>query len=284
MTIAVGDRMAEVVRGGHGPLPTGLVTFRAMLAREFRVMKRMAWTVALRVVMQPLLTVFTFAYVLPHVDGGNPNPRGPMFSTILVPGMAATATMMTGMMSVVFPLMSELGAAKEIADRMLAPLPVWGLGLQKIIAGSLQALLAGLTVFPVTLLVHARGQAPQVHVSNWPMLVGLIATAAILAPALGLWLGTAGDAAKTNQMFSFIIMPASMLGCVYYPWQALHTIRWLQYVVLLNPVVYTSEGLRCALTPEVPHMSPWVFMPVLLIGAVFAVFMSVRSFQRRVLD
>jgi hypothetical protein len=33
----------------------------------------------------------------------------------------------------------------------------------------------------------------------------------------------------------------TMLGCVYYPWSALHHIRWLQIAVLVNPMVYMSE-------------------------------------------
>ena len=263
----------------------GLATFGAMLARELRVMRRHGLTVLLRVILQPLLTVFVFAYVLPHLGGfGRPGPRGPEFATILVPGMVATATMMTGMMSVIFPLMTELGWAKEIADRLLAPLPVWGIALQKIVSGAIQALLAGVAVFPIALLLHAPGHAPQVHVTNWPMLVLILVLAAFLAPSIGLLLGTVGNPEKTNQMFSFILMPAAMLGCVYYPWQALHAIPWLQVAVLANPIVYASEALRSVLTPNVPHMSPWVFLPVLAGGTLVIGFLSTRTFTRRVID
>jgi hypothetical protein len=44
-------------------------------------------------------------------------------------------------------------------------------------------------------------------------------------------------------------MPITFLGCVYYPWAALTHIKWLQIGVLINPIVYMSEGLRAALTP-----------------------------------
>ncbi len=64
-----------------------------------------------------------------------------------------------------------------------------------------------------------------------------------------------------------IMLPATMLGCVYYSWTALEQVRWLQVAVLANPVVYMSEGLRAVLTPQVPHMSYQVFVPVLLGGA-----------------
>jgi ABC-2 type transport system permease protein len=260
--------------------PTAWAAFRAMLVREFRVMRRLGWTVALRMLLQPLLTIFVFSYVLPHVDG-NPEPRGPQFSTILVPGMVASSTMMTGIMSVVFPLMTELGSNKEISDRVLAPLPVWALGAQKIVAGSIQALMAGLIVFPVTMLVHANGHAPQVHVTNWPALVVIMLLCSVFAPAFGLFLGTIADPSKASQLLTFVLMPATMLGCVYYPWRALGSVHWLQIAVLANPVVYAAEALRSVLTPRVPHMSDWVFFPVLTLGTAVVCLLAVRGFARR---
>ena len=45
----------------------------------------------------------------------------------------------------------------------------------------------------------------------------------------------------------YVLVPLTFLGCVYYPWEAMDGIRWLQILVLLNPMVYVSEGLRAAL-------------------------------------
>jgi hypothetical protein len=64
-----------------------------------------------------------------------------------------------------------------------------------------------------------------------------------------------------------ILLPATMLGCVYYPWSALHSIRWLQIAVLFNPMVYMSEGLRAVLTPGVGHLAMWAILLVLIGGA-----------------
>jgi len=56
---------------------------------------------------------------------------------------------------------------------------------------------------------------------------------------------------KIGLMFAIVVLPLTFLGCVYYPWQQLAAVRWLQVVVLLNPVVYVCEGMRNALTPAV---------------------------------
>ncbi len=55
-------------------------------------------------------------------------------------------------------------------------------------------------------------------------------------------------------IFGVVVMPITFLGCVYYPWEGLKYIPWLKIGVLVNPIVYMSEGLRSALTPALPHM------------------------------
>lgn len=261
-------------------------TFLAMLRREVVVLRRGFVTWLARTILQPLLMVLIFFYILPQVGAG---PMGggqgsTAYATILVPGMVSTSIMMTGVMSVLFPLMMELGWSKEIADRLLAPLPTWGLALEKIAAGAVQALIAGVVVFPIVLFIHAPGHAPDVHVSNWFLLALVMLLAAIAAPSLGLFLGTLVEPQKMNQVFGFVLMPVAMFGCTYFPWRSLSAIPWLQYLVLVNPIVYASEGLRTALTPAVPHMHPAIFLPVLAGLCVLLGLLATRTFTRRVLD
>jgi ABC-type multidrug transport system permease subunit len=272
------------------PGATQLGTFMAMMARELRVIRRSFVSTFTRVVMQPLLFVFVFAYVLPKIGGSGPfgghaGSAGTKatFSTILVPGMVASALLMQGVIAVTFPLIAELSWERTIEDRVLAPLPVPLLGLQKIAAGGLQALIGGVLVFPIVLLVHAGGQAPNVHISNWPLFLFVFLTGGLASSALGLFLGTAIDPRQMQVLFAVILLPATMLGCVYYPWAALHSIRWLQILVLVNPMVYMSEGLRAALTPQVGHMATWAFLLALAAGTVGLTLLATRTFTRRVL-
>ncbi len=267
--------------------PSQLGTFAAMMARELRVIRRSFVATFTRVVMQPLLFVFVFAYVMPKIGQGS----GPFtaasgaatFSTILVPGMVASALLMQGVIAVTFPLISELSWERTIEDRILAPLPVPLLGLQKIASGTLQALIGGLLVFPIVLLVHAGGQAPHVHISDWPLFLLVFVTGGLVSSALGLFLGTVIDPRQMQVLFAVVLLPATMLGCVYYPWAALHSIRWLQILVLANPMVYISEGLRATLTPGVGHMATWAYLLALLGGTALLTMLAMRTFTRRVL-
>ncbi len=77
-------------------------------------------------------------------------------------------------------------------------------------------------------------------------------------------------------------MPITFLGCVYYPWAALARITWLQIAVLINPIVYMSEGLRAALTPS-PHMNEALILIMLCVFLVLLTWLGMRGFLRRVL-
>ena len=57
-----------------------------------------------------------------------------------------------------------------------------------------------------------------------------------------------------------------------------------QRAVLLNPLVYASEGFRLALTPEMPHMSPWLVYGGLLGFSLLFTWLGLRKFQSRAVD
>jgi ABC-2 type transport system permease protein len=296
--------IAALIADAPEPRPTLLSTFGAMMAREFRVLRRNALATFTRAVMQPLLFVFVFAYVFPKIGGGFNLGGGPgvssaaagaraagvtaggsvNFATILVPGLMASMLLMQGIMAVTFPLVMEFSWQRTIEDRALAPVPIRVLAIQKITAGAVQSFIGAVIVFPIVLLVHAAGQAPHVHVTNWALFALILVFASLLTSALGLLLGTIMDPRKMQMLFAVILLPATMLGCVYYPWSALHHIRWLQILVLINPMVYMSEGLRAVLTPSLGHMPMWGVLLALVGGTVVFGYLGTRTFTKRVLN
>jgi ABC-2 type transport system permease protein len=291
--------IAALISEAPEPRPTLVRTFSAMMAREFRVLRRNAVGTFTRAVMQPLLFVFVFAYVFPKIGGGfmlggagaasaraGAAAAGASvnFATILVPGLMASMLLMQGIMAVTFPLVMEFSWQRTIEDRALAPVPIRVLAIQKITAGAVQSFIGALIVFPIVLLVHAPGQAPHVHVTNWALFAVILVFASLLTAALGLLLGTIMDPRKMQMLFAVVLLPATMLGCVYYPWAALHNIRWLQIAVLINPMVYMSEGLRAVLTPSLGHMPMWAVLLALVGGTVVFGYLGARTFTKRVLN
>jgi ABC-2 type transport system permease protein len=288
--------VAALIADAPEPRPTLARTFGAMMAREFRVLRRNAISTFTRAVMQPLLFVFVFAYVFPKIGGGfmlggaaaagagAAAAGGVNFATILVPGLMASMLLMQGIMAVTFPLVMEFSWQRTIEDRALAPVPIRVLAIQKIVAGAVQSFIGAIIVFPIVLFVHAAGEAPHVQVTNWALFALILIFASLLTSALGLLLGTIMDPRKMQMLFAMILLPATMLGCVYYPWSALHHIRWLQIAVLVNPMVYMSEGLRAVLTPVLGHMAMWAVLLALVGGTVVFGYLGTRTFTKRVLN
>ena len=96
-------------------------------------------------------------------------------------------------------------------------------------------------------------------------------------------LGTVVPPRQIGLLFSIVVIPVTFLGCVYYPWATLEPIRWLQITVLVNPLVYVTEGLRAALTPSVPHMRIAVILAAMLAALAVLTWLGVRGFTRRVI-
>jgi ABC-type multidrug transport system permease subunit len=289
-TDEVAASIAAIVSDAPTPRPTLVKTFWAMMTREFRVLRRNAISTFTRAVVQPLLFVFVFAFVLPKIGGGMVVAGagaggGVNFATILVPGLTASMLLLQGILGTTAPLVMEFSwRQRTIEDRALAPVPLTALAIQKILAGSIQSFIGACIVFPIVLLVHAADQAPHVHVTNWALLLVILVFGATLASSLGLLLATLADPRKMQTVFAVILLPLTMLGCVYYPWSALHSIRWLQIATLVNPMVYMAEGLRSVLTPSLSHMPLWAVFPALIGGTALFGYLGTRTFRNRVVN
>lgn len=265
-----------------GPLAAGLVAFGGLLLRDARVVTRERGQFLLRTVSQPLLLVFVFTYVFPRVGQGLRGFEGTAtFSDILAPGVLGIAVFIKGIQTVALPLVQEFGYTREIEDRVMAPLPVWGIAVAKIVAGAAQGVVGAVIVLPIAIVVPA--EPPDLQVA-WPHLIAVLLLGPLLASALGLALGTSVRPERVPLMFSIVILPFTFLGATYYPWSQLEAIPWLQWLTLANPLVYMSEGFRMALTPQFPHM-PAVAVYGALVGLTLAVgWVGVRGLRRRVIS
>jgi ABC-2 type transport system permease protein len=260
--------------------------FAGLFLRDLHVLLREFLPFAIRVCMNPLLFLFVFTYVIPHMSAGAAmNPTGAMagsaFSTVLLSGLMAVAIMFSGIAAVALPLAQEFGITREIDDRVMCPLPVPAVAIEKICFSAVQSVIAACVVFPLAYYVPAT--RPVAHVGNWFFLIAVVALASLTAGALGLTIGTSVKPQQIGLIFGVVVIPITFLGCVYYPWAALTPIRWLQIGVLINPIVYMSEGLRAAVTPTLPHMSPYVSLSMLLASFCLLTWTGVRGFLRRVI-
>jgi ABC-2 type transport system permease protein len=260
--------------------------FAGLFLRDLHVLVREKFPFLIRVIMNPLLFLFVFTYIMPHMSGGaslNPTAQlaGANFSTVLLPGLMAVAIMFSGIAAVALPLAQEFGITREIDDRVMCPLPVAAVAIEKIVFSALQSIMAAAIVFPLAYYVPAT--PVYAHVNNWPFLIVVVTLASLVAGALGLVIGTAVKPAQIGLIFGTVVMPITFLGCVYYPWKKLDPMPWLQHAVLINPIVYMSEGLRAALTPQLDHMNPVAILLMLTFFLVLLTVLGIKGFTRRVI-
>lgn len=284
--------MSEVVATGND-VRMAIYTraFLGLMRRDFRVLSRELVPFVIRVAMNPLLFLFVFTYVMPHMSGGA-GAMGPAsqmagvagsggFGTVLLPGLMAVAIMFSGIAAVALPLATEFGVTREIDDRVMCPLPIAAVAAEKIVFSAIQSAVAAMVVFPLAYYIPST--PVHVRIDSWLFLIAVVILASLVAGALGLTIGTSVQPKQIGLIFGVVVVPITFLGCVYYPWAALTHIRWLQYGVLVNPIVYMSEGLRAALTPSA-HMPEWMILTMLVFFLALLTWVGMKGFARRVLS
>jgi ABC-2 type transport system permease protein len=281
-----GDQRSGIRDQGSGTTGSGIFfkAFYGLFLRDLRVLFREYHVFLARVGMQPLLFLFVFTFILPRMGGANmmATGAGMDFGTILLPGLMAVAIMFSGIAAVALPLSQEFGITREIDDRVMCPLPLWAVALEKVCFSAMQSIIAALLVIPMAYYVPAV--PVRVHVANWFLLVVVLVLSSLLTGALGLVIGSTVNPRQIGLVFSILVVPITFLGCVYYPWAYLNKIRWLQVAVLLNPIVYMSEGLRASVTPGIAHMPWWAILLALVFFTTALGRWGLRGFLGRVLS
>jgi ABC-2 type transport system permease protein len=250
--------------------------FLAVLRRDLYVTGRELPVFLAQVVLQPLFLLLVFGRVLTDLGFTRPG-----YTEVLFPGIVAMTAVLTALQSTAFPLVIDFSFTKEIEDRLLAPMPVGMVGLEKIVFAAMRAVAAAVVMFPVGVLV--LGSIPW-RASGVPLLATILVLGSVVGAALGLILGTAVPVNRINVIFALILTPLLFTGASQYPWTSLDQLRWFQVVTACNPLTYVSEGMRAALEPTVPHIQPWISVLVLATCLVVFTAVGIRLFLRRAID
>jgi ABC-2 type transport system permease protein len=248
-------------------------TFFALLARDAHVARRNFIQLLLQTFLQPMMFVFIFGRVM--VSSGY---MPAIYKSLLLPGIMAISMIFTGVWAVAMPLISEFQFTHEIEDRLLAPIENSWLAIEKVFFGAMQAIVAGLAVIPAAWLLL---RPVELNLRSPGMFIAITILVALLSACGGLALGCSVDQTKIGLMFSLVLTPMIFFGCTYYPWSALASFPILQKMVLVNPLVYASEGLRGALVPQFPHLPIVAVLLGLLMFDVLFLLLGLRQFRKK---
>ena len=108
-------------------------TFFALLSRDAHVARRNFVPLLLQTLLQPMLLVFVFGRVM-TTSGFMPL----QYKSLLLPGIIALSMVLAGIQAVAMPVISEFQFTKEIEDRLLAPIEIEWVAVEKILAGMIR--------------------------------------------------------------------------------------------------------------------------------------------------
>ena len=248
-------------------------TFWALFARDAHVARRNFVPLLLQTFLQPMMFVFIFGRVMVR-SGYMPES----YKSLLLPGIMAISMIFTGVWAVAMPLIGEFQFTHEIEDRLLAPIENSWLAIEKVLFGAVQAVVAGLVVIPAAWLLL---RPVELNLLSPLTFAGVTLLVALLSASGGLALGCSVSQTQIGLMFSMVLTPMIFFGCTYYPWSALGSFPILQKVVLVNPLVYASEGLRGTLVPQFPHLPVLAVIVALVVFDTFFLMFGLRQFRKK---
>jgi ABC-2 type transport system permease protein len=249
-------------------------TFLALLSRDGHVARRNLVPMLMQNLLQPLLFTFVFGRVM-TTSGMMPET----YKSMLLPGIMAISMVMAGVQGVAMPLIAEFQFTREIEDRLLAPIEIHWLAVEKIVAGMIQCFIVGLVVVPVAWLL--MGSGTSIHLGRPVEFLAVAFLVMLFSAAGGLTLGCSIGQTQIGLMFSMVLAPMIMFGCAYYPWTAFSAFPILKYAVLLNPLVYASEGLRGSLAPQFPHIDTLIVIGALAVIDAVLLYLGLKKFHQK---
>src|SRR5579885_541954 len=141
--------------------------FFAILRRDVVVTARDFLAFLAQTLLQPLFFLFIFGKVLPSIGLARAG-----FGSVLLPGIVALTTLTAALQGVTLPLVLDLGFAREIDDRLLAPLPISLVAVEKVVFAAMRGLVAGAIIFPLAAWI--LGSEFQVRTDRIAILVVIL--------------------------------------------------------------------------------------------------------------
>ncbi|MFI0768969.1 ABC transporter permease [Streptomyces melanosporofaciens] len=255
-------------------------TFFFILWRDIFVTGREMGPFLGQVIVEPFFMLFVFGKVLGEIGFTQPG-----FQQVLLPGVVALNSFLVALQNTALPLAIDFSWTKEIEDRLLAPIPVSLVAVEKAVFGAMRGLIGSLVMIPIGLALLDDVSWP---LEKMPVTLGILSLGGLVGGCVGLTLGTLAPARHISIVFAMTLTPIMFTGATQFPWRSLESVRWFQILCSFNPLTYVTEAMRGLLLepgPKVPESIPlWICFSA--IGAAILIFgtIGIRGFNRRAQD
>lgn len=248
-----------------------------MVCRDLLAQWRDGWEFVFRVAMLPTALIVVYGYVLPHI-GTLPET----FPTQMFAGMIGMSVLITGIHGTAIPLTMDFNNTLQIEDRLQAPVHVRLVALTKMLVGVVEAFVGGLLVLPISLIFMGTRVSLTFAPQTILLLVPVLLLMAFAFATRGLLVGAIVKPMQIAAMFCGFLMPVVFTGAIFFSWRSLAAVPPFQALVLVNPLTYASEALRCVLTPQIESIPLGISMLALVVYTLLMGCFGFRCFYRMV--
>ncbi|MEU1908724.1 ABC transporter permease [Streptomyces hygroscopicus] len=271
----------EKRRGGrHRRRANRWRTFFFILWRDIFVTGREMGPFLGQVIVEPFFMLFVFGKVLGEIGFTQPG-----FQQVLLPGVVALNSFLVALQNTALPLAIDFSWTKEIEDRLLSPIPVGLVAVEKAVFGAMRGLIGSLVMIPIGLALLDDVSWP---LDKMPVTLGILSLGGLVGGCVGLTLGTLAPARHISIVFAMTLTPIMFTGATQFPWRSLDTVRWFQVLCTFNPLTYITEAMRGLLLtpgPKTPESIPlWICFSAIGAAIVIFGFIGIRGFNRRAQD
>lgn len=227
------------------------------------------------VIIYPLLYTLCFGYILAKTGGGVETLPIPVLSTGL-----AIFTLFPLAFGIALDLLFDFEHQRFIDFQVIVLRPSLVL-LEKIFFTSLLVFACNITFYPIVIgLLHSYF---DMGVISWFKVALLLYVASLFCSAFGyLLVCVMKDMSKIRFVWRRCNYPLIMLGGFLAPWKVMVLLSpLLGYAVLLNPMLYITEGLRQAILAQNEFLSYWVSFWALLIFSGLSIVGAVYFFKKK---
>lgn len=226
-------------------------------------------------VIYPLTFAFAFGYLMPNVLFG----PDPVKATVLLAGHTVINILVLAY-SINMMLLFDFDGDRYIDYQVTLLNPRLVL-LQRMLFAALFSGLATLPFFPIVKLVLGNNLATAN--TSWPLVFTMIMVGALLCSSYTILLACAISNPRNLTRFwlrvNFILIT---LGGLFAPWCVMKQFSpYLAYLVLLNPLIYITEGIRYSLTLNTQFLPTSVCIPVILSYALVFMTLAWYFFKKR---
>ena len=138
--------------------PHPWLAFLALCRRDLHVFLRVEpLDFIAQALLSPVFMLLVFGRILPAVGAADAS-----YADDLLPGVLAITLVLTALQGAATPLISELAVTRDLDDRLLSPIPVWSVAVQKLFVASVRGSVAAIAVLPAAALRRSWGtRSPQ---------------------------------------------------------------------------------------------------------------------------